>query len=340
MDSIAVSTARERAELFLDTVEVHPLLSEASLIEKDFWLCWVLSRLYSIEIGVSFLFKGGTSLSKAYPVIQRLSEDIDLSIDRRDLGVSDPSEASSEKQRKKRIEALIDCSKKYISEVLLRMLLEDFSRILGAPKESHDWKLELDPEDDQDQTILMKYPITSVTPSLDGYVSPIIRLELGARSDHWPSELRTIKPYAAEAFPQLFSSPSCVATTLKAERTFWEKAVILHKTFHGGLARLKTRLARHYYDVHMLVKAQVAEEAIQQPEILKAVARHARIFFAQGWAKYEDAKPGTLRLVPNSEISSALESDYRDMKDLFFSEPPAFEEIVSTITEIEDQINQ
>ena len=184
MNSIAVSTARERAELFLDTVEVHPLLSEASLIEKDFWLCWVLSRLYSIEIDVSFLFKGGTSLSKAYPVIQRLSEDIDLSIDRRDLGISDPSETSSGKQRKKSIEALIDCSKKYISEVLVRMLLEDFSRILGAPGESDDWKLELDPEDDQ--TILMKYPITSVTPSLDGYVSPIIRLELGARSDHWP----------------------------------------------------------------------------------------------------------------------------------------------------------
>lgn len=340
MNNVAVSSSTDREGLFLDTVEKHQHVHMASLIEKDFWVCWVLSRLFNLETTVPLLFKGGTSLSKAYPVIHRLSEDIDLSLNRLHLGFdnnSDPKTAPSNKERRRRLDQIESSSTDYVTRVLLNRLCDDFSEILGKPGDSHEWKLEINPEDDQ--TLLFSYPVTSVTPAIEDYVSPMIRMEFGARSDHWPIEDRVITPYAAESFPDEFELPSCKISTLKVDRTYWEKATILHKTFHGGVERLRPRMARHYYDFFCLANTQYGKDANAQLNILEAVVEHAEIFFQQAWAKYDEAKPGTLKLVPPEEMKRLLLDDYKAMDSLFFDDPPPFEDIISVLTEVEEQIN-
>ena len=287
MNSIAASSSTDREDLFRDTIEIHQHIHEASLIEKDFWVCWVLSRLFSLEIPVSLLFKGGTSLSKAYSVIHRLSEDIDLSINRYDLGFSDESASSSalsnlsNKERTRKLEQIKNECTSYIARELLIKLRDDFSEILGMSVNDNKWSLEIDPE--EDQTLLLTYPATSVTSALADYVSSNIKMEFGARSDHWPNEARTITPYAAEVFPESFEQSTCTVITLRVERTFWEKAIILHKTYHGGEGRLRPRMVRHYYDFFMLANTHYAEGAIAQSNILDAVAEHAGVFFPQAW---------------------------------------------------------
>lgn len=340
MNNVAASSSTDRADLFLDTIEIHQHIHMASLVEKDFWVCWVLSKLFSRETPVSLLFKGDTSLSKAYPVINRLSEDIDLSLNRLDLGFdddSDPRTALSNKERERRLDQIISVSTNYVTEVLFNSLRDDFSTILGMPGDVHEWQLEIDPEDQQ--ILLFSYPVTSVTPAIADYVSPIVRMEFGARSDHWPNENRVITSYAAESFSDMFELPSCTVSTLKAERTFWEKAIILHQLFHGGVNHLHPKLARHYYDFFCLSTTQYGLDAIAQPDILEAVAEHAGVFFKRAWAKYDEAKPGTLKLVPSDEMKSLLKKDYLGMESLFFDEPPQFEAIINVLAEVEEQIN-
>lgn len=327
----------DRVQLY-EQAQQRTGLSPRSL-EKDLWVCWTLQQLFSLPgMGEHLFFKGGTSLSKAWSLIDRFSEDIDVVIERGYLGFggeAGPEHAASRKQQRLRLDALRLACQKCIAEKLQPALAVRLRETLSA---GESWKLEADQADPDSQTLLLQFP--SVFP-LDDYLRPSIKIELGARSDTEPHETPVIRPYVSEAFPQLDPSAPFAVRTVAARRTFWEKAMLLHEeSFRPPDKPRKSRLARHYYDLWCLITKGVAQQAVDDAGLFSRVARHREIFFRWSWVDYATLRPGALRILPDEAQRAAWASDYRAMRqDMFFTEPPAFDEVLRVVGQFEREFN-
>src|SRR5690554_2080096 len=227
MDRFLKLSQQDRIDTF-SKAEVDIGLSE-DIIEKDFWVCWTLKELFSMDvIKGNLTFKGGTSLSKVYKVIDRFSEDIDVSIERAYLGFKDDKDPANvgTKQAKRLLEELGEACQKFVRGDLLSKLEAEIELKLGLKG----WKLEIDEDDNDGQTILFTYP--KITSKKSNYIRPVVKIELGARSDHWPVSMQKIAPYVAEILPAPLNQMGTEIRVLNIERTFWEKATILHKYAH------------------------------------------------------------------------------------------------------------
>lgn len=341
MDRVAILSDADRQALFREVAARRGLT--ALVIEKDFWVCWALRRVFALQpLGDHLIFKGGTSLSKVFGLIERFSEDIDLSI-RRDylgaVGEQDPEQAGlSNTQREKHVEALRQSCRVAVREQMLPALLASFESHLGAATGDAAWRLEIDP--DELGTLLFTYPSVQTLTAVPAYIRPQVKLEMGAGSDPYPVGRHPVRAYAAETFPSVFVEPEVTVTALEAERTFWEKATLLHAECHRPVDRdAPPRLSRHYYDLMRLAQQPVGERALTDPALRERVVRHKKAYFASGWAHYDTAQPGTFRLVPGAQRVSALRLDYGQMRDMIFAHPPTFEEILGVIARLEKRIN-
>ena len=314
----------------------------STIIEKDFWVCWTLQKLFANSaLGSHLTFKGGTSLSKGYNLIQRFSEDIDLTISRTAPFVVDcpnPLEDHiSGKERKRRIEQLKTGAQRFLREITIPILSQDINSALGESG----WRLILDENDPDGQTVLFEYPkmfdYTNGDKTTEVYIQPQIKLEFGARGDIEPNEIRSIRPYVADEFHQLFEQPDSKVSTLSAIRTFFEKATILHSLHHGS--NLRPRMSRHYYDTCMMVRGGILEMAQQEPAILASVVKNKSILFKDTKASYETATFGTLMLIPPEKIITELKDDYTKMDEMFMGQYPSFEEIVKDLAQAQEILN-
>lgn len=337
MDRIASRDGSDRRKYFNQAAALDGRLSP-QLIEKDYWVCWTLSQLFQLQdLKESLLFKGGTSLSKVYGAIQRFSEDIDLSIDRAQLGFggSNDPEAARGKQRKRLLEALTTACAEKVSHSLLPKLIERFRRVLRA---DDTWDLRIDPDTNDGKTILFHYP-PAIQEGLARYFAPSVRIEIGARSDHEPLETGTVLPYVHEILG-LSQGDSVSLRVLAPHRTFWEKATILHAECHRDPnTPLPKRLARHYYDLSQLSEGSIGRRALENLDLLVRVAEHKNAFFRSSRANYQSALPGTLRLSPPAKRIAELQRDYTDMLPMFFGSPPSFDWILEQIARLEEEVN-
>ena len=313
---------------------------QAASVEKDLWVCWTLRELFRLPgIGEHLTFKGGTSLSKAWKLIQRFSEDIDLIVDKEVLGFGGdaaPDKAPSNKQRKARLAKLMDACRDWVQGTLQPALAARLHTALGEAG----WKLEVDPEMPDGQCLLFHYP-SVFTPAMAGYVHPVVKIELGARSDDWPYEEKTILPYVIEHFPSLDPDGAFPVRVLAAERTFWEKACLLHEeTFRPADKPRKLRMARHYYDLWCLLRAGVGDRALAQTELFQRVAEHRELFFKHAWVDYSTHKPGTFRLAPPEDHLADWRADYEAMLGpMFFGDTPEFDEMIAAAAKFERTFN-
>lgn len=324
------------------------------IIEKDFWVCWILKQLYSSDgLGEHLTFKGGTSLSKAYNLIERFSEDIDLTISRDApilANTADPMEDSiSGKERERRISQLKSNAQSFVEDKAFPILEQKIKDTLGYYGQ---WNLSMDDEDKDKQTILFHYPrlmnygmgygmggygVGRFGEGEIGYIKPIIRLEFGARGEIEPSERKIITPYIAETFPKLFTAKEIAVQTLSATRTFWEKATILHALHHGS--KIRNRMSRHYYDTYIMAEKGIADAALQSSELLAKVVRNKSLLFSDNKASYDTAVIGSLRLLPDDTKLAELKRDYAAMNEMFIGEAPEFEEMVNGLAVLEKKIN-
>jgi hypothetical protein len=345
MDKVAVLSRSDRSALFGQTGEALGVAN--TIAEKDFWVCWTLKRLFGLqnENAPALVFKGGTSLSKVFGAIRRFSEDIDLSFDRTDLGYTgdrDPEqEGISRKAAGKLIEAITADVEKHIATNLVLALHAAIAGQLGD-SEKTGWSLEVD--NDDPQTVNFHYPTAQAGAEYAdmAYITPRVKLEFGARGDPWPTEERTIRPYAADYYPDFFENPDCTVTVLSARRTFWEKATALHAEAHRPADTATPQyFSRHYYDVAMLVDTEEGKAAATDFDLLEQVAKHKTVFFRSGWANYDTAKPGTLKLLPSEARQKDLHADYRDMAGMMFDEKPLpFDEVLARIQKLQNAINE
>lgn len=339
MDDFARLPSKERLTYFEQAAAQRGL--SAQVIEKDFWVCWSLRRLFSLsEFRDHLTFKGGTSLSKVYQAIERFSEDVDVAIERSFLGFggeNEPERGASGKEQQRRIRALKDACQAIISDRMMPQLSET---IAGALRGETGWTLSLDPTDPDRQSLLFHFP-PAITDGLSSYFAAWVKIEFGARADHFPIEQGTITPYVADEFADAFQDRETNVRVLTAARTFWEKATILHMLHHQPAGRnIAPRMSRHYYDIFCLARSPVLDQAMATLPLLDRVADFKSVYFKAAWAKYQEARPGTLRLTPGEHVAHQLAADYVDMLPMFFSEPPEFQQILDSLPRLEEQINE
>lgn len=337
MNLVAQMPAAERADAFAETADRKGL--PEAIVEKDFWVCWVLQQLFSIDaLSGRLLFKGGTSLSKIFHAINRFSEDIDLAIDYAALGFTgdrDPRRADISKSRRIAIleEMMTDC-RTYIRGEFLDALMARCEEVLGPPVQ---WSVAVSAQDPN--VVQFRYP-ASATKSLP-YVAPQVILELGTHAEFVPHDHFTIRSFVSEEFPDLIAGGAIPVVALLAKRTFWEKATILHAEYHRPRIKpLPERYSRHYYDVAMLADGPIRADALADMPLLAQVVRHKETFYPAAWARYDLARPGKIHLLPPKERLAALERDYRNMGVMIFDKPPAFDWIMETLGNLEHEINQ
>jgi hypothetical protein len=191
-------------------------------------------------------------------------------------------------------------------------------------------------EKEEPQTIVLAYPYSFQ----DATILPIIRLEIGALAIWTPVTAKAITPYVATQYPKLFKQPSTDILSVLPERTFWEKATILHQEAHRSEEKVfPARYSRHYYDLYCLLGTSAKDAAFANMALLDQVARFKNKFYRCPWAKYENAKPGTMKLVPSKRKCTILENDYKHMQSMIFGIKPAFVDIIKGIEELEKEIN-
>jgi len=309
-------------------------------VEKDFWVSWTLDVLYNgLPAGhPRFLFKGGTSLSKAYGLISRFSEDIDITVFQEDLGqdVSVPMlEAMSRKTRQARLDAIKAACCEYIQKTLAPQFARIVREVLAESKiQSVEPAVAVDRDDPDGQSLLFWYP--TVTAGQGDYIRPAVKIESGAKSALDPHEDRTIAPYISDEVSGLAPRAEHV-TTVVAERTFWDKIVILHGVRNwfekrGVLRGLGQRVSRHYYDVHCILQSEVGARAISDDALGADCVAHARMFFNSPDLGLDRAVPGRFALKATNPMLEDLRRDYSRMAGMIIGTPPEFGQVIASIS--------
>ncbi|HEY0777610.1 MAG TPA: nucleotidyl transferase AbiEii/AbiGii toxin family protein, partial [Gemmatirosa sp.] len=275
--------------------------------------------------------------------IARFSEDLDLSIPRAALGfagAADLTPGLSRTQAGRRLDDMRAACEAAVAGPLAAALRARMATALSDPAEENWWDLAVAP--DESGTLLFRYPaaLPAVAYGAAAYIRPTVRLEFGGRNEVWPAEAHRVRPYALAAFPALSADPWAAVQVLAAERTFWEKATILHAEYYRpATSRRGERLSRHYADLAALARGDVGSRALARLDLLAAVAAHKARYFPAGWARYDEARPGTLRLVPHPELERALRRDYAAMREMYFEAAPAFDAVLDTLRRLEQDVS-
>jgi len=333
-------TRAQRAELFFETANRRGL--SPVVAEKDYWVCAALTALFSAPQPIELIFKGGTSLSKCYSLIERFSEDVDLAFDRAGLGFIDERDPEgsglSNNKRRALIEELSEAAVDYVAGAFR----DDTVGRLTALLPDEPWSLTV--ASDDSQTLLFAYPpsFEQETYGTADYIHPVVRLELGARSDQTPSELLMATAFATEEFgPELSHLDTIQVPSLAAGRTFWEKATLLHAENYRDQPFFPARSrSRHLYDLVQLTESDHGQAAMADMALRDRVVQHKTLFFASAQARYDLFAPPSIQLLPKDrEALARLRSDYVDMAVMFFGDPPPFESLVDKLQKLEERLN-
>lgn len=306
------------------------------LLEKDVWVVWTIKTLFQASFAEHLAFKGGTSLSKAYGIIRRFSEDVDITYDVRALlpelagNANDPIPPTRSQQ------------KKWTDEIRARLpewIAKTVTHAIEERLTAESLRARIVQEGDR---LSIEYEAVTTH---SAYLRPAVLLEFGARSTGEPTEARGIVCDASTALPEL-DFPRATPKVMRAERTFWEKATAMHVYCAQGRFRGGERFSRHWHDLCRLHDAGVADRAIADRELAQRVARHKTAFFPErdstgGWIDYGRSVNGQLRLVPNGDALASLAGDYERMvgDGLLLDDAERFDELVTRCARIEELAN-
>lgn len=302
------------------------------ILEKDVWVCLALQKLFTMPNALTMVFKGGTSLSKAFKVIDRFSEDVDVTVDFRNFTNEDPFLPNVSNTRRKKISDNLKKSlREYLKEIVLPYLQTEIQNECDSTATI---KLTTDGEG-------IEIHFKSVLESPSTYIKPFVFLEFGARNFTEPNDVHEITPYIAREIPAL-AFPKANVTVLAPERTFWEKITMMHVECNRGKFKEKaSRLSRHWYDVVMLYLSDIGKSALSDQNLLKNVVEHKKVFFNAPYAKYDHCLEGKFNLIPIGDQFEQLKMDYQDMinSDMFYGNHLLFDEIISHVRSLNEILN-
>ncbi len=324
----------DERRLYIEQAAIHRNVSPV-MLEKDFWVCWLLGILFESGFAGSLVFKGGTSLSNVFGVIERFSEDIDLSLSPAFLKL--PEAGTSRNQANKWMTRAVAACEVAVRDQI-GPALEAAVKTVLRPTEP-EWFEFLTDANANSPVVLFHYP--SSQPAGFDYLKRSVKLEFGSLTDQQLVGRHPIRPWVSEVLPDAFPDWRCEVVALEVGRSFWEKATILHTEYHRPADKpTPDRFSRHYADTAALARHPTASKAIDQHDLRNRVVEWKSQFFGSSWASYDKAKPGTFRLVPPPERQAELRRDYQAMRDMYLNEPASFDDILAILADLEHRINQ
>lgn len=302
----------------------------AQVIEKDFWVTAILQTVFTLPVAKQLVFKGGTSLSKGWKLIERFSEDIDIAVDPIILGVPEGD------LTKKQIKKLRKTSSLFVLEQLTPMICEELQR-----EGLHSFiTVDAQPNGEGDNTypeprqIYLHYK--SVFDKALTYLRPDVVLEVSARSLIEPTEPIQIKSILGEHLPVLPLTDSVIHTAIPA-KTFLEKVFLLHELFfvprHGMIAEHKSR---HLYDLYVMMNKDFAKKAVIDDILWESIRHHREIYTSVRDIDYTPDVRKRLRLIPREDILDTWRADYDAMKEsMIYGNKPSFDELLEGMSELQ-----
>lgn len=299
-------------------------------VEKDWWVVQTLAIIFEMEIGKHLVFKGGTSLSKAWNLIDRFSEDIDLAVDRKFLGFDGVLS-------KNQITNLRKAANTYISDKFYPELITKFTekglanvtfQIIDADTADHDPRI-----------IEVYYPSLIATP---GYILPRVLIEIGCRSLMEPFTIKSFSSLVDAHYPNaVFAQEPISVPVVNADRTLLEKIFLLHEEFQRPSEKIRVdRLSRHLYDIYRLSKTTFADDALNNKNLYETIVNHRYRFTRLGGVNYNLHQPKHINPIPPRQLIGAWKKDYATMRDqMIYGDAPAFDKMVETIQTFINRIN-
>lgn len=300
------------------------------LLEKDIWICWVLRELF--QLSKKMAFKGGTSLSKCYGLLDRFSEDVDVTIDYREFMPDIDFAGESKNALKNKREKLKEEVSRYVIASVIPFLEAAFlTQFPNQATFNYEFK--------DGEKLYFYYPSVFERKS-DDYVGDSVLVEFGGTNKTDPNEEYLVKPYLNLDGLLL---PTAKVLAFSSERTFWEKVTLIHVECHRGrLKEAPARLSRHWYDLAKLSKSSVKVKALKNKSLLMDVLMIKKAFFNAGYANYDKCENQQFRLVPELNEIEGLKIDYEHMikSDMFLNEPMKFDDVVEELNGLQEKINQ
>lgn len=302
---------------------------KSRFLEKDIWICWVLNELFVLPHKMAF--KGGTSLSKCFSLIDRFSEDVDITIDYRefmpDLNLLNESKNSLKNKREK--------LKEKVNEYVLNAVIPHLEKAFAIQFKNNrlNYKLE------DGEKLYIYYPSVFERNS-NNYVKENVLIEFGGANKTEPNQEQLVKPYLNLDEIVL---PTAKVRVYSPMRTFWEKVTLIHVECHRGrLMKTPERLSRHWYDLAKLSQSEIKTIALQDKELLDDVLMVKKAFYDASYANYDKCKTKKFCLIPSSDEIIQLKFDYENMIDsgMFLNEPESFDELIKELKELQSMINQ
>ena len=330
-NSIFYTTDKAEKEAVFNAIAAEKGMTPFA-VEKDWWVSRTLEIIFQMDIANHLVFKGGTSLSKAWKLINRFSEDIDLAIDKEFFeGYS--GDISKTKISKLRKEAGV-----YTTGTFFTDLQEEFK---NKGYNELDFKVIDTGESDQDPRVIEIYYPNVITSSSE-YVLPRVQIEISCRSLREPFTIKSFGSLVDEVYAgRDFAEPLFEVPTVNPERTFLEKVFLLHEEFHRPADKMRVdRLSRHLYDIYHLTKAGIAEKAISDKELYETIVAHRYKFSRVGEVDYNLHNPKTLNPIPVPGIIEEWKSDYAKMKDdmIYEENKPSFEDLINNLEELRTKL--
>ena len=325
----------------LDRVSNELNIRQREVIEKDWWVTAVLRAMFSLPYASHLSFKGGTSLSKCWHLIDRFSEDIDIAIDREFLGFSGTLSKTQISNKLRRAA----CS--FVRETMQYDLAEQLYKD-GISKEKFKANVNITPISTTDPEVINVNYDSVLSFSIDGldgnqYILPKVKIEVSGRSMSEPVSEITLNSMIDQVYPNTpFAEPKFMVRAVLPERTFLEKIFLLHEEFAKpkDLIRVE-RMSRHMYDIGQMLKTPIAERAINDACLYRQVVEHRRTFIGLRGFDYDTLYPATLNIVPPASIIEQWKDDYENMRmHMIYGESVSFEELIHNLQNLNAKISK
>ncbi len=297
-------------------------------VEKDWWVSAILMALTKTSWADFLQFKGGTSLSKSWNLINRFSEDIDLAISRSFFGLPDDTPQQRTNIRRKAFH--------FVKETLI----EELNKTLISNGIT-DFEIELITENSSAMVVTIELRYKSILETIIDYVSPIVKIEFSAMSLDEPYLEQEITTLISSVYPEIDSEIKCVFKSVLPERTFLEKIFLLHEEYQKDKPRA-TRMSRHLYDLEKIMDTQFAKSALENTDLYETVICHRKKFNNIQGIDYKTHYPATIQICPPENLISSWKNDYEKMRESFIYDETkkTFDELIDRMFELTDRVRK
>lgn len=328
------NTIEDRLYMLQKAAKDHPGINQLA-IEKDWWVMVTLKALFKTTCADSLIFKGGTSLSKGFQIIERFSEDIDLAISHSFFGIDKTSKSQREKLRKMARVFVHDTLSSELDARLQEMGVSGYQIENVTHQLDKDGNLKAI-DSDKDPTVILLHYDSVVEGSVD-YIPPRVKIEISCLSMDEPTEVREIQSYIADSFKEEDETLASIRTVLPS-RTFLEKIFLLAEEFQKDKPR-HVRMSRHLYDLERLMDSEYGCKALADRGLYDAIVEHRRTYYALKYVDYDKHDPQAICFVPPVDVQELWAADYADMKRYFiYGSSLPFEQLISRIKELQERV--